>query len=233
MKKGIIYRLITLAVFVVVFNVLAFLIPFEHHTAFWLSYAFGMLALLAQWLIAQWSSAVGASARSKYYGFPIARIGWIYLAVQLSLGFLFMAVGRYAPTWIILILYITALCAAVVGLIAMDTVRDEIIRQDAKLVKDVSAMRAMQSEMTALTERCTDGRVLAAVRAFSEKLRYSDPVSSKSLKPAEETLAVCIGELQVAVDSGNADAAIALCTKASALLAERNRLCKVNKMHEH
>ena len=42
-------------------------------------------------------------------------------------------------------------------------------------------------------------------------------------------LSAAVDELQAAYVDGDSDAVAQLCRKASALLAERNRLCKLNK----
>ena len=56
----------------------------------------------------------------------------------------------------------------------------------------------------------------------------SDPVSSDSLKDIERELYFYIEELQKAVVENDANA-IELCKKTKSVLAERNRLCKLNK----
>ena len=85
---------ILLALLLVVYNVLAFAIPFKHTGVFALSYAFTMIAILAQAYVIRSAFYRGEGVRSKFYGFPIAVVGAAYLAVQLVLGFIFMARAR-------------------------------------------------------------------------------------------------------------------------------------------
>jgi hypothetical protein len=54
-------------------------------------------------------------------------------------------------------------------------------------------------------------------------------VSNEAIAEAEADLAAAVDELQKAYVDGDQDAVAQLCRKASALLAERNRLCKLNK----
>ena len=113
--------------------------------------------------------------------------------------------------------------------IAADAMRDEVERQDVKLKKDVSAMRALQSRAVALVNQCSSADVTAAVRSLAEDLRYSDPISSSAIAENERQLASLMDELEQAVTDGDSAAALALCKRTSAALVERNRLCKLNK----
>lgn len=170
-----------------------------------------------------------AGAKSKFYGFPIARVGVLYLAVQLVLGLVFMALAAVAPVWLALVLYLALLVAAAVGVIATDSIRDEVERQDAQLKKDVATMRALQSKAAALPAHCEDTTAKAALEKLAEEFRYSDPVSAPALTDLETDMAATMEELSAAVTDGDNAAVLALCKKISATLAERNRLCKLNK----
>ena len=68
-----------------------------------------------------------------------------------------------------------------------------------------------------------------AAKKFAEDIRYSDPVSSDALGDIEQELAAAVEELQAAVVDGDGESVAQLCRKASAVLSERNRLCKLGK----
>lgn len=229
MKKSTMRWWVVLAVVFVVYNVVAFALPFEKTAVFAESYLFSLIAIAAQIYVVKTAFCQRETVKSKFYGFPIAKIGVMYLAAQLILGLVFMALSAVIPMWLPLILYVVMLGAAAVGLIAADAMRDEIDRQDVKLKKDVSAMRALQSRANVLASRCEDAALRKAVQAFAEDLRFSDPVSSDALREPEAELARCVTELECAVVDGDVPGALALCRKAEALLAERNRLCRLNK----
>ena len=63
-------------------------------------------------------------ATSRFYGFPIARIGVIYGGGQLVCGLAFMALGKWIPTWLAVLVYAAMLGAAVIGLMGAETVVD-------------------------------------------------------------------------------------------------------------
>lgn len=224
-KKG----LVVLALLFAVYTLIVLAVPFAKGGMFWLTYLFTAVAFGVQAYVFKLSFEKEAGAKSKFYGFPIARVGVLYLAVQLVLGLVFMALAAVAPVWLALVLYLALLAAAAVGVIATDSIRDEVERQDAQLKKDVATMRALRSKAAALPARCEDAEAKSALEKLAEEFRYSDPVSAPALTDLETDMAATMEELSAAVTDGDNAAVLALCKKISATLAERNRLCKLNK----
>lgn len=224
-KKG----LVVLALLFVVYTLIVLAVPFAKGGMFWLTYLFTAAAFGVQVYVFKLSFEKEAGAKSKFYGFPIARVGVLYLAVQLVLGLVFMALAAVAPVWLALVLYLALLVAAAVGVIATDSIRDEVERQDTQLKKNVATMRALQSKAAALPARCEDAEAKSALEKLAEEFRYSDPVSAPALTDLETDMAATMEELSAAVTDGDNAAVLALCKKISATLAERNRLCKLNK----
>ena len=224
-KKGV----LVLALLFVVYTLIVLAVPFAKGGMFWLTYLFTAAAFGVQAYVFKLSFEKEAGAKSKFYGFPIARVGVLYLAVQIVLGLVFMALAAVAPVWLALVLYLALLVAAAVGVIATDSIRDEVERQDTQLKKDVATMRAMQSKAAALPARCEDATAKASLEKLAEEFRYSDPVSAPALADLETDMAATMEELSAAVTDGDNAAVLALCKKISATLAERNRLCKLNK----
>lgn len=235
MKKNSVRWWVVLAVVLVVYNVIAFAVPFPKNAVFFVSWAFTLIAIAAQIYVVCSAFYRGEGAKSKFYGFPIAKIGAVYLAVQMALSLVFMALGLAVslPVWVPLVLYVVLLGAAAVGLISTEATRDEIARQDTKLKKDVSCMRTLQSKAMAMVPLAKDASVRAALEKFAEDIRFSDPVSSAALEAAESDLSTCVDDLQQAVLDNDQEAALSLEKRAEMLLAERNRLCKLEKRAAH
>ncbi len=230
MKKQQIQGLVVLAVLTVVYCAIAFLIPFHRDNgAFWASFVFTLVALAAQVYVVYVAFGGDRSAKSRFYGFPIARIGVAYLVIQALLSIVFMALAAIIPLWLPLLLYILLLGAAVIGFIATDVTRDAIEHQDSSLKADVSVMRAIQSKALSLPGLAQEEEIKKAVVKLAEALRYSDPVSSPAIREIESDLASCVDELQKAVVDNDTAAALSLAEKAGNILIERNRQCKLNK----
>ena len=229
MKNNTIRGMIAAAVLLVMYLLLAFVIPFERTSVFWISFVFTIVAFGVAGLSVYMAFIRKEDTKSKFYGFPIARIGVIYAVAQLIAGFLFMAIGIWVPGWVAVVLFALALGAAAIGLVAADAVVEEITTQDDKLKKDVSVMRALQSRVNQMAGQCASPEAAAAVKKLAEEFRYSDPVSSESLIAVEQDLSAAIGNLQSAVVDGDEASVLRLCRSTAAILAERNRLCKLNK----
>ena len=231
MEKKTIKQLIIGGILLALYLILALAIPFPKTAAYWVAFVFGLIAICAQAYVMHVAFNQGEPVKSKFYGFPIARIGVIYLIVQLIVSFLIMALGFAfrVPAWAALIVCVLILGVSAIGFIAADIMRDEVERQDAKIKTDVMAMRALQSKAASLPGLCADDEAKKALSALAEKFRFSDPVSSDAVAALEADLAAALDELQTAVVDGDDTAAKQLCVKIEAKLNERNRLCKLNK----
>lgn len=213
----------------VVYTLIVLAAPFAKGRMFWLTYLFTAAAFGVQVYVFKLSFEKEAGAKSKFYGFPIARVGVSYLAVQIVLGLVFMVLAAVAPVWLALVLYLALLAATAVGIVATDSIRDEVERQDTQQKKDVATMRALQSKAAALPARCEDAAAKVALEKLADEFRCSDPVSAPTLVEMENNLTAALDELETAVVDSDNTAVLDFCKKISAALAERNRLCKLNK----
>lgn len=217
-----------LAILFVALSIIAFVLPLQKTVIFWLSYIFAVIAIAVQ-IYAYPKAFDRPSVKSKFYGFPLARVSTIYLIAQLALSLIFMIVGKWVPIWIPVVLFVLMFCVTAIGFIAAEGVRDEVERQDVVHKANVSTMRALQSKAVFIASQCEDAETKKALDAFAEALRFSDPVSGDALTDIEENLTGLVEELGNAVMDKDFPAASTLCAKASALLADRNRMCKLNK----
>lgn len=222
--RGILMLVIALAVF----SVIAFVIPFPKNTVFWIAYVCGIFAILFQLYIFK-SSFGKADARSRFYGFPIARLGIYYLVIQLVVSIIEIALSKFLPTWVVILINVLILAIALIGCITTETMRDEIAAQDVKLKKSVSNMRELQSLTASLVNQTDDAELKKSLQKVADEFRYSDPLTSDKTSALEENMHSQIGDLQQALVDGDVDGAKTLCTKLLDCLRERNRICSINK----
>ncbi len=225
MKKDNIRAIVIAVVVLIAYNFAVFMIPCWKGGTFWVSWALTLVAFVISGVAFYYSLLKRKDAKSRFYGFPIAKIAFIYLVAQVAVGGICMALGNIIPWWAATVLQAIGMALAVIGLISAETVVEEIHVQDAKLKKNVTLMRTLQSKVNQMAAQCED----KAIKALAEEFRYSDPVSGDTLAEIERDLSAVVDELQSAVVDGDAGATAQLCRKASAVLAERNRLCKLNK----
>ncbi|MGN1307616.1 MAG: hypothetical protein ACI4V3_08110 [Faecousia sp.] len=229
MKKDTMRGIVGLGVLLILYILIAFLIPFAKTATYWVSFVFTLIAFCVVAASIYIAFVKNPDAKSKFYGFPIARIGVIYGIAQLVAGLLLMALGKWVPVWVAVLVYAIGLGAAVIGLISADAVAEQIHVQDAKLKKDVAAMRAIQSKLSVLPGQCEDPVTAKCLTQLAEEIRFSDPVSSEATQETEDDLNALTDELQKAVLENDTAAVRALCKRCKAVLTERNRLCKLGK----
>ena len=213
------------AIILLIYHLIVFLVPFERESVFWISYIFTIGAFFVTCGAIYMAFIRNVDAKSRFYGFPIARIGLIYGGAQLVASLGIMALGEMVDAWIPVLIYAIGMGAALIGLISVNAVVDEIQTLDKKLKTDVKLMRNLQAKVSQIASQSGE----PAVAKLAEEFRYSDPVSSAAIADAEADLAAAVDELQAAFVDEDKEAVAQLCGKITALLSERNRLCKLNK----
>jgi len=229
MKKSVIRWLAILAAIFVGYHIVVFALPLPKAPVFWLSYIFTLIAMAVQVYVIHTAFYHGEGIKSKFYGFPIAKIGVCYFVVQLVLGILFMAIGTLTPTWVPLILYAVLFCAAVIGLVAADAAREEVEHQDVKLEKNVSTMRELRAKVDSIASQAKDSDVSQALEKLAEEFRFSDPVSDFSLTEIEAELSLYIDDLRIVIRDHDKTAILSHIQKIRETLMKRNQLCKLSK----
>lgn len=230
MNKNASRGLIILAIVLAVFSLIAFAVPFAHTTLFWVAYGFGVFAILFQLYIFKTSFAGNDDAKSRFYGFPIARLGVYYLITQLILSVIEFALAGLIPVWPAVIVNVLVLAFVLIGCITAETMRDEIVQQDNKLKKNVSAMRELQSMAASIVGQCSDEEMKSIVKKIADELRFSDPVSSDATAELENEMRSQLSDIQQAIVEGDVNGTKTLCTKLLETSAERNRVCSISKL---
>ena len=218
------------AILLIVFSVIAFAAPFAKTGVFWMAYLFGVIAIAYQIYVFKISFDQGGDVKSKFYGFPIARVGVIYLAVQLVISLIEMCLAAIVPMWVSVIINVLPIAFALIGCIAAEVMRDEIVRQDIKIKTDVGNMRALQSQTASFVGMCQDADVKKQLQDLADEFKYSDPVSSEATKEMETELKFLVNEIQRALVDGDMKSVEGFLVRVKASLAERNRVCKLGKV---
>ena len=221
--------LTVLGIILVLYCALVFVILFERGSVFWLSFVFTLIAILAQIYILKIAFCHGESLKSKFYGFPIAKVGAIYLAVQLVLGLIFMALGKWIPVWVAAPVYILILALSAIGIIATDAARDEVERQETQKKIDTSFMDNLYLEVSGLATQCGEPEVKKTLEKLAEEIRFSDPVSAEGVLSIENEITEAAGSPQKALADKDTAKLAELALQIKNKLQARNRLVKQSK----
>lgn len=220
---------IVLAILFVAFSVIAFAQPFAKNGVFWLAYLFGVISIAIQIYVLKVAFDGKDTVKSKYYGFPIARVGIIYMIAQLVLSIVFMLLSAVAPVALAIVLFVVLLAAAAIGCIGVEAMRDEIERQETKIETDTSCITALRAQSVALAGLVSDEAAKKAVADLAEKIRFSDPVSGDATREIEAQLTSEMTGLKDIAMQADAETIIETCKKVTALLEQRNAICKAGK----
>lgn len=221
---------IVVAIVFIMYSIISFALPFEMNTVFWISYLFSVISIVLQLYVIKVSFGRAGSAKSKFYGFPILRVGIVYMLLQVVVSITFMVWARVSPLWLPIVIYTLFLGVAAIGMIAADTMREEIERQDIQIKMNVSCMKELGSAVDSLSGKCDNEEIKGNLQELADEFKYSDPVSSEALKEVEVNLKRLVEQLQSSVIHSDLDEIYSLCKMISAELGERNRLCKLTKV---
>lgn len=222
MKKNSSKGYLILGILFVLVSVIAFAVPLAKNAAFWISYAFTVIAFAAQIII--WKTALGKeeTLKSKFLGLPVVHIGVVYAIIQTVAFAVFMFVPTL-PTWSAIVVCSVIAGVSVVCMISTDVGRNEIDRVKVKVQQKVFCIRELQADIELLADNETNADVKKALTQLAEKIRFSDPMSNEQLADLEDKISTKIEELKTTSSQ------LEIITELNSLLDERNKKCKILK----
>lgn len=222
MKKNNAKGYLILGILFLLVSIIAFAIPTVKTTAFWIAYAFTIIAYVAQ--IGIWKIALDKedTLKSKFLGFPVVHISVVYLIVQTTAFVVFMF-ALTLPTWSAVVACSCIAGVSAVCIIAADTGRSEIERVEAKVQQKMFYIKSLQVDVEMLADTEQDADTKKALEQLAEKIRFSDPMSHEQLAELENKIFIDIASLKNTSDK------TALISEITLLLNERNKKCKILK----
>jgi hypothetical protein len=224
-------KMFFIAVFIIVavYNVIAFVIPFNRGGGFWSGYGFSMLAILLAAGVAFYAFA-REGLKSRFYGIPLISVVWRYLVIQLIIGLLEMILDIVPiPFQFGIAVNTILLGACLIGLITIEATKEEIERIDEKIKEKVFYIKSLQVEVECLVDKASDESVKKILKDLCETIKYSDPMSSPQLATIENKIEAKVTVLTETVEKADGDAIKSIRNELPQLFAERNRKCKILK----
>ena len=220
-NKG--WSVIIALIALVVFSVIAFILPVNHSILFWMGYSFTVFAtlfLLSVILI----TLNKPSLNDKFHSLPIVNLTWSYFVIQLALSIWQMT--NFTLPYFAAIIADTVL-AAIFTIITILTYAagNEIARVEEKVAEKVFYIKNLQADIELLSS--SDARLSKALKDLAETARFSDPMSHSQLSSVENILINKLNLLQENIT--DVDVALPLCDEMQRLFAERNKKCKLLK----
>lgn len=226
------YSVIWLIV-LVLFNVIAFVIPSEVNGiskftgSFWAGYIFITLAFIGQLICAHFAFKA-ENIRKLFYNIPLVRISYIGLVVMLTAGALAMGIPGF-PIWLAIIVCCTILALTVIGVISASHAAEAVESIDVSTQQKTAFIREITMRAESLNNRAGTPETRELCERVYKALKYSDPVSGERVIPIENEIENVFKQFETSVSSADNEDAPAWANELLRLISERNNAVKLFK----
>lgn len=222
---------IMLAIAFVVYNVILFVAAgfVDHNAVFWLSWVFVLLGFVTMAIVGVFLGEEGLHMRDWIFGFPMLRYTYIYIIGELVLSVIFMLCEHTASWKLAFILQFILICIYLVFVVGCFFAKRTIHEVKTNTKDKTTFIRMLRVDAEMLVEKCNDAETKALCQKLAEDIRFSDPMSNEALFELEKEITLAVSSCNDAIAAGDLETAKELCGKASVLLTERNKKCKVLK----
>lgn len=202
MKKSILHLAIILGIVFLVGSATVFLLVENYTPQFWISYAAGVLALLAVGF-GFWQAMRDSDHPSAYLLIPI---GWQHAGAVAVVVFLEHIAFQFGVK-LYGVIHLIALAVYIVRVIICLFGHAYIANQDKEVRRQVTKARMDTERATQLLEQADNlppacrEQAKKALREVEEKLRYSDPIASEETAEPAHNVDLALDSLEEALDS--------------------------------
>lgn len=214
-----------------VFIIFVLAIPFSKPAASWTMFAFSLISFAVGLGISLYAFGKSETLVSKYYGYPVFRIGFIYTVLQIILSIIVFIIGAFVnvPFWVGFIISVLLLGMAAIGVIAVDNARDYVEEIDVKSVSSIKTVTKFNNDIADIMDINKNSTIKEPLQKLVTKFKFSDPVSSPATEEKEHIIEAELEKLRSLISSNKEKEIIAQIEVVSNLLNSRNRICENSK----
>ena len=151
--------------------VLALVIPFVKTAVYWI----GLLCTVAMFGVCALAFVRAFrkdnTVESKLLGWPIFKVGYVALIVQIIVGFALMGLAALCPVWAAAIAEVAVLAVTAFCMTMKDAVREAVTTAEAKVTDNTAAWKAIRARANAIAAETGH----PDIRKLAEEIRYADP----------------------------------------------------------
>ena len=193
---------------------LMILIPFSRTATWWIAAGctvlmFGLCAFTFKRAFHQ-----NQTLESKVLGWPIFRVGYTALMIQIIVGAIIMGIAGFCPVWAAAVAEIIVFAVTGICLTVKDAAREVITYSETTVVDNTAAWKAIRSRAAAIAAETKH----PDIRKLAEEIRYADPAPTSMDGQIAEMLEI----LSSYADAENI-------RKAARLVEQRKLLAKAEK----
>lgn len=220
-----------LGVIFIAYNVSLFVIcGFSDHTsAFWVSYAFMLVAFIALTISGILLGQKGMFLKDWFFGLPLVRHSTIYICIEFVVSTLFIVIENNVNWAVPFVIQFVLLCIYIVCAISCFLAKKTISTVKEEVAAGSQYMKLLLVDSEMLAEKCQDEKTKQKCLQFAETVRFSDPLSPKALSAIEDEISAKVSLCDSQISLSDYDSANATLDKLMLLLAERNKKCMALK----
>ncbi len=232
MKKNFKFYALICVLFLVLFNLIAFITPAlanmeKYNSSFWIGYSFVTIGFIGEFICA-WFVLKEDNAKKTFYKISLLKTSYVGLISTFVVGGLCMAIPQI-PYWMAAICCSLFLVVNIFALVKAKMSVDYVSLVEKNVEQATSFIYCMREESESLFARAKDGETKGICKKVCEVFRFSDPMSKADLNDIEteiknnfELLKSAVCELEVDVVKEKAEEIIFL-------VSVRNNKCKSTK----
>lgn len=233
MKKTFNIYSICWTILLVLFNLVAFLIPNEvagiskSSGGFWIGYISVTVAFVGQLVCAHYAFRQ-ENLQKFFYNVSLIAISYSATFLTIVVGALCMVI-LVVPAWIGAIVCLLALGFSAISVLKAKAAADIVDEIDRKIKVQTFFIKSLTMDMESLMPRAQSEEIKTELRKVYETIRYSDPMSSDALTNIEAQITLKLDSLPKSVESGDIEGVRAKVDELMILLNDRNKKCKLLK----
>lgn len=152
--------------------VLALVIPFAKTAVYWI----GLLCTMAMFGVCALAFVRAfrkdSTLESKLLGWPIFKVGYVVVIVQLVVGFALMGLAALCPVWAAAIVEVAVFAVTVFCMTVKDAAREAVTTAEVKVADNTAAWKAIRARANAIAAETGH----PDIKKLAEEIRYADPM---------------------------------------------------------
>ena len=208
----------------IIYNIIAFVIPSIKNITFWVAYVFSNLSIIVSSLV-----ILGAldekSIKQKFKNMPIVYAAYTYLVLQLIIGF--VEICRPIDFRHSILINVILFGVSIVTLLITSSGKKEIERVEEKVKEKLFFLKDLQVDIETFKEKISDEQAKKNLNSLVDTIKYSDPMTHSKLATVENQINVKVSTL--IQNTSNIELINQTCDELQQLFAERNRKAKLYK----
>lgn len=221
MKINKIMSVVAILVLCIIFQVIAFVIPSDFSPAFWISYAFSIIAFIVMILFATSLNKLKALNKGIFPYILIYCTG-VYAVIELILFLLSKFIDNF-PTWLSVVLNVLVLGVYGLIFICIYSIRNHSNKLTSNVDEKVYYIKDLQVTIEMLVEQEQNNEIKGKLLQLLDKIKYSDPMSSEKLQSLELEITNKVNEFK------NSNDKLKTIEELQLLIDERSKRVKILK----